>query len=148
MASDKTHVEENKAVIRMMYDRLNDHDVSVIDDVVAPDFTPGMGRVGSDEPVVGREGVKAIYEEYIEAFPDLTAELDALVAEGDRVAAFMTYRGTHEGTFRGIEPTGNRVEFSTTGLYTLEDGQITAGKGEAGLMDLVEQLGIEIPLKA
>lgn len=131
-----------------MYDRLNDHDLSVIEDVVAPDFTPGMGRVGSDEPVVGRDGVKAIYEEYFEAFPDATAELDAVVAEGDRVAAFMTYRGTHEGPFRSIEPTGNRVEFSTVVLYTIEDGQITAGKGQAGLMELVEQLGIDIPLKA
>lgn len=148
MATENTPSEENKAVIRQFIERINDRDLSAIDELLAPDFSPGMGRVGSAEPVVDRDGVREIYEEYLVAFPDMTADLEALVGEGNRVAAFLTYRGTHRGPFRSIEPTGNEVEFAATSLYTLRDGKIVAGKGQAGLMELVEQLGVEIPLKA
>ena len=148
MATGENRLEENKAVVREFYERLNAHDLTVVDERFAADFTPGMGRVGSDEPVVGREGVRAIYEEYLEAFPDVRADIDALLAEGNQVAAFYTMRGTHEGTFRSIEPTGNEVEFSVVSLFTIEDGEIVASKGQAGLMELVGQLGVDIPLKA
>lgn len=120
----------------------------MVEELISEDFTPGMGRVGSDDPVVGREGIKSLYQEYFNAFPDMTANIDAIVAEGDQVAVFYTFSGTHEGEFRSIEPTGKEVSFPTTSHYTLEDGRIIAGKGQAGLMDLVDQLGVEIPLKA
>jgi len=148
MGTSESREEENKEVIRELNRRLNDHDLSVVDELCSEEFTPGMGRVGSDAPVVGREGIKSLYQEYFDAFPDITARIDAIVAEDDQVAVFYTFSGTHEGAFRSIEPTGNDVSFSTTSHYTLEDGKIVAGKGQAGLMELVDQLGVEIPLKA
>jgi predicted ester cyclase len=36
------------------------------------------------------------------AFPDFHAEIHWQISDGDRVATFKTYHGTHEGTFWGL----------------------------------------------
>jgi SnoaL-like polyketide cyclase len=44
----------------------------------------------------------------LQAFPDLHAEVYDVIAEGDLVAARVTYTGTHRGEFVGIPATGRR----------------------------------------
>jgi len=71
---------ENKKLIRRTKEELTDHDVGAFETFFAEDYEAGMVRSG-----------------------DETLEL---VAEGDRVVTSNEVAGTHEGTFRGIEPTG------------------------------------------
>jgi predicted ester cyclase len=49
------------------------------------------------------------------AFPDLKITIDALIAEGDKVCARATTRGTHEGTLFGIPATGKAVTMTKAG---------------------------------
>jgi predicted ester cyclase len=48
--------------------------------------------------------------DYREAFPDLRVTVEDPIAEGDRVAARLRFRGTHLGELDGIAPTGRRVD--------------------------------------
>src|SRR4051812_47047081 len=89
--------EANKALIRAHYDSTaNGYKPSVIDRQVAADF------VDHGQPdLAGPDGVKAQVRALRTAFPDLTVTIEHLVAEGDLVAVRGTWRGTHQGTFRG-----------------------------------------------
>jgi predicted ester cyclase len=54
-------------------------------------------------------GHREVLEEMRRALPDLRAQLTAVVAEGDLLAARVTYWGTHRGPMLGAAPTGRVV---------------------------------------
>lgn len=74
------------------------------------------------------------------AFPDLRIIIDDTVAEGDKVAARLTFRGTHRGSFRGIEPTGRPVEFTSIRIYQIEDHKVTQTWATVDSLGLLSQL--------
>jgi predicted ester cyclase len=72
------------------------------------------------------EGVKAVCT----AFPDYHWELQELVVEDDTIAARLIGQGTHEGTFGGIAPTGQRVRTQELVIYRIADGKIVRCWGD------------------
>ena len=80
--------------------------------------------VARAEPQIDRDNVRRTLLYYFRAFPDIVVQQDALVVEGDRVALFWTWSGTHRGTFMNIPATGHRVTVRGSSLVTLKDGQI------------------------
>ena len=54
-------------------------------------------------------GHREVLTEMRRALPDFRAQVAAVVAEGDLLAARITYWGTHQGTLLGAEPTGRVV---------------------------------------
>ncbi len=54
-------------------------------------------------------GHREVLEEMRRALPDLRAQLAAVVAEGDLLAARVTYWGTHQGLMLGAAPTGRVI---------------------------------------
>ncbi len=57
------------------------------------------------------DGMRELFRQIWEAFPDIRLELLQVAAEGDLYAAQFGVSGTHEGEFMGAAPTGNRLEF-------------------------------------
>src|SRR5689334_11801804 len=78
----------------------------------------------------GREGGRLVHRLAVSAFPDFHATIEDLIAEGDKVAARMIFRGTHTGgEFMGIPPSGRSFAFSATAIFrALAD----ASRGAAG----------------
>jgi predicted ester cyclase len=74
------------------------------------------------------------------AFPDLRITVEDTVAGGDKVAARMTFRGTHRGPFRGLEPAGRPVEFSSIRIYRIAGGQVVQTWAEVDALGLLGQL--------
>lgn len=141
--STKTETR-NKAIVEEFFERTSDQDLSVIDELCADDLDVEISRLGTDESVLGRDGLKSIFEEYIAAFPDIRYDVDAIVAEDDLVAVFTTTTGTHEGEFRGISPTGNTVVVQEGGLVRVEDGKIVDLRPQVDMFGLFEQLGASL----
>jgi predicted ester cyclase len=56
----------------------------------------------------GLEGLKRWFQDAGAAFLDLRVDVQDLLAEGDRVAARVVFRGTHSGDFQGMAATGDR----------------------------------------
>lgn len=137
-----------KDVAQRMFEGLDEHDPDIFDELISEDVTTGIYRSGSDEDVAGRDGMKTLWAEYWEAFPDLEGTSTELVQEGNRIAVFRTEEGTHEGEFRGIEPTGNRITFEYSGYIDVEDGRIVHAYFHGDMLNLLEQLGIESPFPA
>jgi steroid delta-isomerase-like uncharacterized protein len=64
------------------------------------------------------------FEMMRQAFPDLQAHIEDIVADGDKVAVRVRFRGTHSGEFLGIPATGRTVEYVSHEFYRVADGLI------------------------
>jgi steroid delta-isomerase-like uncharacterized protein len=128
--------EANKALIRAHYDSTaNAFKPSVIDRQVAADF------IDHGQPdLAGPEGVKTQVRKLRAAFPDLTVTIEDLVAEGDLVAVRGTWRGTHQGTFRGVPPIGRRIQLSGMAFWRVAGGQIRESWNLIDMPTLMRQL--------
>jgi steroid delta-isomerase-like uncharacterized protein len=58
------------------------------------------------------------------ALQNFTCHIDEMVASADRVAARMSFCGTHRGTFFGIEPTGRKIQWSGAAFFKTHGGKI------------------------
>lgn len=101
---------------------------------------------GSDGDVEGIDELMDAQWGFFDAFPDATLALDACIAEGDLVSLRYTARGTHKGSFQGVEPTGNAVEFSAMGMVRVADGKITEKWVQLDALGLLDQFdAVESP---
>jgi steroid delta-isomerase-like uncharacterized protein len=128
--------EANKALIRAHYDSAaNAYRPSVIDRQVAADFVD-HAQPGTRGP----ECVKAQARTLRAAFPDLSVSIEDLAAEGDLVAVRATWRGTHQGSFRGVPPIGRRIEICGMAFWRIVGGQIRESWNLIDLPALMRQL--------
>ena len=131
--------ENNKAIdLRFVEEVLNQHDLDVLPELVAEDFVeqnppPGQGP--------GREGLRQFLAQMFEAFPDLRWRVEEMVAEGDRVAAWSTWTGTHRGMFFGVPPSGRSVSVEAWTIYYVRDGKLAESRIIMDMMGLMQQLG-------
>ncbi|HEX2282213.1 MAG TPA: ester cyclase [Thermomicrobiales bacterium] len=77
------------------------------------------------------------------AFPDLVTQVDVLLTDGDRVVARWIASGTHEGPWREIAPTGNRVTWTGNTIFRISCGRIAEEWSEAASLAFFQQLGVE-----
>ena len=75
------------------------------------------------------------------AFPDLHLTIEEMIAEGDALAQRYTGRGTHEGAFMGIAPTGKRVVFEGISAVRIREGKIVEYRGMPDMLGLLQQIG-------
>lgn len=89
-------------------------------DLVAPDAVlhGPLGRF------TGPDGVKRFSRRLRSAYPDFRISVEDVIADGDRVSARWTLRGTHRGEVFGIPPTGKEATVRGVGWLRLADGKI------------------------
>lgn len=107
------------------------------DEYLAEDFVrhdPDMGDVR------GREKYKEFIEMNRTAFPDYHETIENIITQGDTVMYRWTLRGTQEGEFMGVAPTGNEIEVTGMIDMHLEDGRITELWGNFDALGLLKQL--------
>jgi serine phosphatase RsbU (regulator of sigma subunit) len=69
--------------------------------------------------------VKRFVSEFRSAFPDFRINIDDQIAEGDKVMVHATIRGTHQREFRGMAPTGKRIEEMGFSVFRFsEEGKV------------------------
>lgn len=90
----------------------------------------------------GRAAIRESYEGFVAAFPDITQNVEDVVAEGDTVAMRLTARGTHEGPMMGLEPTGKVIEVQQTVFTRIEDGKIVERWLHPDNLGMLQQLGV------
>lgn len=88
------------------------------------------------------EGVKRFFSVFFLAFPDFAPTIDHLYAEDDQVFAFVTWRGTHQGEFQGIPPTGKQVVIKTAEIMRIENGQFVEHWDIVNELEMLKTLGL------
>jgi steroid delta-isomerase-like uncharacterized protein len=130
--------EQTKTIARKVFEDVQSQgNLALVDEIVANDF------VGHTPPadIHGPEGAKQYDAMLREAFPDMQITVEDQIAEGDEVATRWTCRGTHEGEFQGLPPTGKRVTMSGLTVFRIANGKIVEGWSRPDLLGLLQQLG-------
>ncbi|MDQ3567944.1 MAG: ester cyclase, partial [Actinomycetota bacterium] len=136
---NEARVERNKHVYRRYIEILNAQDFDALPEVVDParyreicvGFTPGW---------VNLPDAVASLRQVLTGIPDLNARIDDSVAEGDRVYARLTVRGTNTGRFYGIPATGGAYEVNMFDYATIEDGRIVERIQQSDTLSQMRQM--------
>ncbi|MCW3838145.1 ester cyclase [Sphingomonas canadensis] len=131
--------DARRVVNRLIREVQTGGDFQVFEELFHPEFvdhTPFPGYPPT------KEGARRIYATFRNGFPDFRAEVHLQVVEQGRVTSFKTYRGTHQGPFLGLKPSGKTVAFPIMDIVEVRRGRITAHWGVPHVWDLMQQLGV------
>lgn len=78
------------------------------------------------------------------AFPDLHHTIETELVEGELIGCVATLRGTHQGSFMGIAPTGKSVSFMLILIDRIVEGAIVQHWAIPDFLTLFQQLGITL----
>jgi steroid delta-isomerase-like uncharacterized protein len=132
--------ENNKAIIQQMYTELfNQGNLSLAEKLFAADYIDHEAPPG--QPNRGPEGTRQVVMMLHDAFPDVSFQVEELIAEGESVAARVTWTGTHQGNYLGIAPTGRAVQQKQMRILRLRNGQLVENQGVRDDLGLMQQLG-------
>lgn len=131
--------EANKVVIHRFTEFINTASEKLAAELVAPDAI--FHVPGRSEPMRGPAGYLAVIGMMRGGLPDIQWTLEEMVAETDKVAARFMMRGTHQGTFFGVPPTGKKIEVMAMNFYRFSGGQIVEEHGQPDLLGLLQQIG-------
>ena len=108
-------------VERFYHEVWNRADENAARDILDPDFrfraSLGPELRGPDDFIVYLRAAHA-------ALGNFTCIIEDMIATQDRAAAKMAFRGTHRGTFFGVEATGRDVHWSGAAFFTMRGGRI------------------------
>jgi len=76
----------------------------------------------------------------------LTGSVEDTVAEGDKVAGRVTWRGTHAGPFLGLAATGKPVKLAAIHVLRFEDGLAVDWWGVPDLFRALTEMGARFEL--
>jgi predicted ester cyclase len=131
--------EENKAVLHRFYDEfVNPGNLGVADEIIAPDCPLYFGSMFMGS---GPEAFKQTRTMMYTGFPDLHWTIEEIIAEGETVAERLSARGTHEGEFMGVPPTGKWVEFQAMAIFHISEGKVLESRGMPDMLGLLQQIG-------
>ncbi|HEX6307510.1 MAG TPA: ester cyclase [Longimicrobiales bacterium] len=116
------HVRD--AVTRWFEEVWNHRSRDAIDRMMHPDCLTAVE--GRDAPLT-RDDFKEYHRAFLNAVPDIKAEVLWVIAEGDTAIASWRGTGTHTGAGLGIPPSGRPVDFTGLSVFEFEDGRIARG---------------------
>jgi predicted ester cyclase len=124
--------EENKILVRRFYEEIvNTGNVDAIEDFIAPEYEEIHD---GKRHAMGIEGAKAHVLGGRQTYPDLHLAIERQIAEGQWVVTCLTARGTHQGSWLGIKPTGKVVSFTVVNVDRVVDGRIAEHGGAANML--------------
>jgi steroid delta-isomerase-like uncharacterized protein len=96
---------------------------------------------------VGPSAYRRQVERFLTGLPDLHFEVDDTITETDKLVVYWTITGTHRGEFLGVPPTNKKVAFSGITINQIRNGQIIESTVIWDGLGLLEQFGIELPVR-
>ena len=134
---------ENTALIRRFYEEVWQRgNVGVVDEVFADQYERHDFREG--EPTAGPEGQKQIAGAFRAAFPDLSWQIDFILADDEFVVGRWTASGTHLGAWAGVDATGKPMRFSGINVFRFKDGKVVEIWNHRDDLGLIQQLGAPV----
>ena len=130
---------ENKVVMRRFVEFINSGSEKLAEELISPDAV--FHVPGRPEPMRGAAGYLAVIGMMRSGFPDIQWTLEEMIAEDDKVAARFTMRGTHQGSFSGVPPTGKTIAVQAMNFYRLSGGQFIEERGQPDLLGLLQRIG-------
>lgn len=84
---------------------------------------------------------------FFTAFPEARFTIEDLIAEGNTIAFRQTLRGTHQGDYLGIPPTGKQVTIPGISVFRIANGKAIEQWTNADDLGGMQQLGVLPPMR-
>ena len=110
----------------------------MLDELIASDFVYHTDT----QQIQGLEVMKQVIEEEINGFPDLHVAIEDVIAEGYKVCIRLKETGTHTGKFRGLAPTGKKINYTAITIWRIVNSKVVEGWGVYDMLDFYKQLGV------
>lgn len=137
--------DANKQIVHRMVDAINARDFDALDAIMSPDIQRHSAAT-ADVTVRNREEFKEFLGHDLAAVPDSRQEVLFMLAEDDRVAAYMRYSGTQQGRLGPFPATGKPFSVPFIGILRIENEQIAEMWVEWDNLNVLSQLGHFPPL--
>jgi steroid delta-isomerase-like uncharacterized protein len=137
-------IEASKTNVRHVIEEvLNQQNLAALDELYATDYVyrnppPGIAP--------DREGARQWFAIVHAGFPDIHFRVEDQIAEagafGVKVVTRFTARGTHQGTFVGIPPTGKQMTVSGILFERVAGGKTVESWVEFDQLGMLQQLEV------
>ncbi len=130
--------EKNKAIFRRYVEELSNQGNLELADEIFDSYLAHQ----PDGSVLerGPENVKRFQAEFRAAFHNFHATVEDQIAEGDKVVTRWKMRGTHQGEFRGMAPSGKEVEINGIGIFRFSsEGKVVESWDSYDQLNLMRQ---------
>jgi len=137
---ENAKVEKNIKMYSNTWDEIiNTGNLDLINDT---NFTDDITLVMSPENIVGIEGFKDYYSNFVTGFSDVEFTLVDVFGQGDKIVKHWHFKGIHSGDFFSIPATGKSVNVEGVTLVKMKDGKIAQEQDFMDNMIFLQQLGI------
>lgn len=119
-ASAADQRDANKRLVRdYIQTAINDRQPDAAGNYFAADYIEHNPRLP-----VGVAGKKQFIASLLAGFSDYHGEIQEMVADADKVVTRTRWTGTQDGPFVGRPATGNKLDFTTSDFYRIDNGKI------------------------
>jgi predicted ester cyclase len=87
------------------------------------------------------EQYKQVAAALYKAFPNFDTTIEDILAEGDKVVARLTMRGTHKGEYLGVAPTGKKFTEAAICIFRIAGRKIAEAWAVHDTLGLMIQVG-------
>ncbi len=134
-------LDEHKAIVLRVFDEvLNQGRYELFSERYDPTFVKHVdgATFSLSEEMAQAKGTRALAS-------DLVVTVDRIAAEGDLVAVAYTGRGTNDGAYGGVPPTGKAFVMAGATVYRFQEGRIVEEWTYYNELELLRQLGLSTP---
>ncbi|MCH4551049.1 ester cyclase [Aestuariibaculum lutulentum] len=133
-------LEKNITMYADTWDHIvNDGNIDLINN---SNFTEDITLVMSPQNIVGIDGFKDYYQNFLTGFSDIKFTVVQVFGQGDNIVKHWNFKGNHTGDFFGIPATGNSVDIDGVTLVKMKDGKIAQEEDFMDNMVFMQQLGL------
>lgn len=131
--------DENKLLVRRHYEEVvNTGNVNQLAEFISPAYVEVHNNTRYP---LGIEGAKDHVLGIRKTYPDFHLTVEQQIAEGEWVVTRVTARGTHQGVWLGMRPTGEKVEVVAVNIDRVVGGRIVEHGGAADLLGPFLEIG-------
>jgi len=131
--------DQNNAFVKQMLNEvMNGYKLSLIDQLIAPNFQ----HHGIPDAKGGPAGFRETLQGFLTAFPDFHINMEHVAADGDLIATRGYWTGTNTGSFMGIPATGKKVRVDYIDFWKLQNGKAIENWVSMDMQAMMTQLGV------
>jgi predicted ester cyclase len=128
LAGHQARLEENKVLIRHAYALINKGGFEEFYELVSPGYVEHL-----TDRDMNLEQSKEFEANFLAQFPDINITINDMIAEGDKVAVLVTWRGVNKDT-------GKKIEMTNANIFKIAKGKIVEAWNVTDIR-LAQQLG-------
>ena len=135
-ATSSPSIDANLEIGHKMMKAVNSQDLSLLDELLVPDY------VNKQLEVHSLEDLKEVLRRQYAGFPDIHRTIDDIIADEDSVWIKVKITATHTGEYRGLAPTGAKIVMEAVPHYRIADGKIVEGWSVWNPIPYLKPLGV------